>query len=815
VPPHDETSPVGRPAGSSRRPPPARAVGSGGSGAKRPAAGRARTTGARGGQAPRSAGARPAGQGGSRSGSGGGGRPPGQRPPTRGPAGGGGKKKPPTKQRRRRVLAAIAATLVGSLVLLGVFVGVVYASTAVPSADTVTGKQTTIVYYADGTTEMARLAAAGGNRTNVKLDQISEAARNAVLAAENRSFYSDPGISFSGIARAAWNNLTGGSTQGGSTITQQYVKNAFLNSDQTFSRKFKELFLAVKLDNQYSKNEILEKYLNTIYFGRGVYGIEAAANTYFGVPAAQLTPEQGAVLAVLIRSPNSYDPANNAAVARDRWGLVLDAMVAQGWLDSTARAAMAYPPVLPKTDSSLGIPSGPEGLIVSRALAEVRSSYPDAEAQGLRITTTVNKGYQDAAVSAVNDVMSGEPDNLRQALVAIDPKTGGVLAYYGNKAGSGEDVIDYAQAQRQPGSSMKPYTLATALQQGISVTARRDGSSPQTFPDRTQPVRNSGNAQCPACTLTEAITRSLNTTFYGLAYEVGAEKVRSTAVAATGLPETWSSGVLDGSRTLADAQTGEVGGDIGIGRYEMRPVDQAVGFATFANGGTRHDAHFVAQVADSSGAVLSRNDGSAGAKQVVPADVANDVTFALEGVAKYSKRPLAGNRPVASKTGTQGLNDTDNSDAWMVGYTPSISAAVWMGSDSTNQPIVNAQGRIIYGSGLPGAIWQQFMDNALAGTPQEGLPSKAIIKGDTGRSVPEPTTAAPAPTTSRAPATTTRAAPTTTQPTQTAETTTPTTTPPTTTSSSPTTGQGRGGGGRTGQPIVPGQPGNTNAGPNG
>ncbi|MCW2675391.1 MAG: hypothetical protein JWR70_431, partial [Modestobacter sp.] len=328
-------------------------------------------------------------------------------------------------------------------------------------------------------------------------------------------------------------------------------------------------------------------------------------------------------------------------------------------------------------------------------------------------------------------------------------------------------------------------------------------------------VRNSGNAQCPACTLTEAITRSLNTTFYGLAYEVGAEKVRSTAVAATGLPETWSSGVLDGSRTLADAQTGEVGGDIGIGRYEMRPVDQAVGFATFANGGTRHDAHFVAQVADSSGAVLSRNDGSAGAKQVVPADVANDVTFALEGVAKYSKRPLAGNRPVASKTGTQGLNDTDNSDAWMVGYTPSISAAVWMGSDSTNQPIVNAQGRIIYGSGLPGAIWQQFMDNALAGTPQEGLPSKAIIKGDTGRSVPEPTTAAPAPTTSRAPATTTRAAPTTTQPTQTAETTTPTTTPPTTTSSSPTTGQGRGGGGRTGQPIVPGQPGNTNAGPNG
>jgi membrane peptidoglycan carboxypeptidase len=643
------------------------------------------------------------------------------------------------------------------LVLLGVFVGVVYASTDVPSADAVTNNQTTVVYYSDGTTEMARLAAAEGNRTNVTLDQVSEPARQAVLAAENRSFYSDPGISFTGITRAAWNNLTGGSTQGGSTITQQYVKNAFLNSDQTFSRKFKELFLAVKLDNQYSKDEILENYLNTIYFGRGVYGIEAAANTYFGVPAAQLTAEQGAVLAVLIRSPSVYDPESNPEGAQDRWGLVLDAMVDQNWLDRDARAAMVYPPVLPRTDSRLGIPSGPEGLVVQKVLSEVRETYPDVEAQGLRITTTVDKKYQDAAVSAVSDVMDGEPDNLRQALVSVDPRTGGVLAYYGNATGTGDGVIDYAQAQRQPGSSMKPYVLATALEQGISVNARRDGSSPQTFPDRTQPVRNSSNAQCAACTLTEAITRSLNTTFYGLAYEVGAEKVRTTALAATGLPEQWSSGVLKGKRALADGDTGDVGGDIGIGRYEMRPIDQAVGFATFADGGVRHDAHFVARITDSAGKQLMADDGSTSAHQVMPADVANDVTFALEGVAAYSKRSLAGDRPVASKTGTQGLNDNDNSDAWMVGYTPSVSTSVWMGSDSPSQPIVNAQGRIIYGSGLPGAIWQEFMNAALAGTPEEPLPSKAIIKGDTGKSVAEPTTQAPAPTTSRAPASTTEA----------------------------------------------------------
>jgi membrane peptidoglycan carboxypeptidase len=802
VPPHDQTPPGGRP-GAAGRPAAARASGSGNAARTPAGAGRVRTPAARsatgksgsgaagaragsGGARPGSGGGRPAG--GARSGggsgrSGGGGRPPGSRPPARGASGSGGKKKRTAGQRRRRILAAIGATLVGALVLLTVFVGVVYASTKVPSADAVTANQTTVIYYSDGVTEMARLAAADGNRTNVTLAEVSEPARNAVLAAENRSFYSDPGISVTGIARAAWNNLTGGSTQGGSTITQQYVKNAFLTADQTFSRKFKELFLAVKLDNQYSKDQILENYLNTIYFGRGVYGIEAAANTYFGVPAAQLTAEQGAVLAVLIRSPSAYDPQTNPEGAQDRWGLVLDAMVDQGWLDRTARAAMVYPTVLPRTDSTLGTPSGPEGLVVNYVKNELRASYPELESQGLRITTTIEKGDQDAAVAAVDDVMGGEPADLRQALVAIDPRTGGVLAYYGNKAGSGEGVIDYAQAQRQPGSSMKPYTLATALEQGISVDARRDGSSPQTFKDRTQPVRNSGNAQCAACTLTEAITRSLNTTFYGLAYEVGAEKVRSTALKATGLPEQWASGTLKGNRTLADAETGTVGGDIGIGRYELRPVDQAVGFATFANGGVRHDPHFVAQVADSSGTVLSRNDGSASAEQVVPGDVANDVTFALEGVAKYSKRSLAGDRPVASKTGTQGLNDEDNSDAWMVGYTPSISTAVWMGNDSPSQPIVNDRGQIIYGSGLPGAIWQEFMNKALAGTPEESLPSKSIIKGDTGKGVAAPTTQAPAPssraprtTTDRAPATTTEAPPTT-EPTTEAP---PTTTEPTT-----------------------------------
>jgi membrane peptidoglycan carboxypeptidase len=662
------------------------------------------------------------------------------------------------------------------LVLLGVFVGVVYASTDVPSPDSITNAQTTVVYYSDGTTEMARLG--DENRTNVTLEQIAKPAQDAVLAAENRSFYSDPGISFTGIVRATWNNLTGGSTQGGSTITQQYVKNAILqNSEQTFSRKFQELFLSIKLDNDYSKKQILENYLNTIYYGRGAYGIEAAANTYFGVPAAQLTAQQGAVLAVLIRSPSRYDPEVSPDEAQDRWGRVLDAMVEEGWLTAEERKASVYPPVLPKAASSLGIPLGPEGLIVNRVISELEGTYGYDEQQvragGLRITTTIDARAQGAAVAAVNDVMTGEPDNLRESLVAVDPRSGGVRAYYGGAIGAGDGAIDYAVAQRQPGSSVKPYVLATALEQGISVTARRDGSSPQQFPDRPadRPVRNSGGVSCGACTLTEAITRSLNTTFYGLTYEVGPENVRETILKATGLPEVWEggNGALEDKTTLADPETGATGSGLGIGQYEMRPIDQAVGFATLASGGIQRDPYFVAKVADNAGAVLLENAGDPG-EQVLEPDVANDVTYATKGVAQYSRRALDGGREVASKTGTVGSSDEDNSDAWMVGYTPSLSAAVWIGTDG-NQPIEDYRGAIIYGSGLPGAIWQQFMNTVLEGTPEEDLPDQPSIRGDTGEGVPEPTPTptatrsapAPAPTPTPVPTPTTQA-PVTTEP---------------------------------------------------
>ena len=727
MPAHDETSPVGQQAGSVRRPSPSRTRSTGGGGgARRPAAsGRGRTTAARQPGAPsarQGAGGPPAGRGGGRGGSGAA----GSRPK--------GKAARSKKQRRRRRLKIAGGIMAGLLVLLGVFVGVVYASTEVPSPDSFQTKQTTVVYWQDGKTEMARLG--DENRTNVKLDQISEPARDAVLAAENRDFYSDPGISFTGIIRAAWNNVTGGSTQGGSTITQQYVKNTYLTADQTLSRKFQELFLAIKLDNNFSKDEILENYLNTIYFGRGAYGIESAAKTYFGTTAAELTAQQAAVLAVLIRSPSAYDPETNPEGAQDRWGLVLDGMVEEGWLDQGEREAMTYPEVLPRSGSSLGIPATPAGHIVSRALAELRGmGYTDQqlEAGGLRITTTVSRPAQRAAVEAVNEVMGDEPQNLRKALVAIDPRSGAVRAYYGGQNGNG---LDYAQAQRQPGSSVKPYVLATALKQGIGVEARRDGSSPQEFEDREAPVRNSGGVSCPSCTLREAMTQSLNTTYYGLAYEVGPPAVAETIRAATGLPEVWQSGNLVNKPTLASSEGGTTGSAIGIGEYEMRPIDQAHGFATFAAGGVERDPFFVSRVVDSEGTVLLERNSVEG-EQVLSREVANDVTYALTDVADYSNRSLYDGRDVAAKTGTQGLDDVNNSDAWIVGYTPAISTAVWVGSDA-REPLINAEGGTVFGSGLPGEIWQEFMSTVLEGTEVEDLPDEPLIEGDTGEGVPAP-----------------------------------------------------------------------------
>jgi membrane peptidoglycan carboxypeptidase len=663
------------------------------------------------------------------------------------------------KGRRRRRFAAVAGAV--ALFLVFGLLGGAYGATRVPQPGEVHNKQSSVIYFADGRNELARVGAQ--NRTDIKLSAVPRHVQLAVLAAEDRNYYNESGISPRGIIRAIWANVRGKDLQGGSTITQQYAKNAYLDQQRTLSRKFREIVIAVKLDRSYSKSQVLEWYLNTIYFGRGAYGIEAAAETYFGVPASKLSLEQGAVLASSIRSPARYNPQEHPQAARDRWHYVLDGMVAQRWLSQAQASQAHYPVVRPVGSSQFNDLSGPRGYIVRQVSKELEQHGISDEVlrrSGLRVITTIDKQAQNAAVSAVNQVFAGQPADLRQALVAVQPGTGRIRAYYGGKIGNG--ALDYAAHSFQPGSSIKPYVLAEALNQGISLKSFWDGTSPQDFPDRTAPVYNSGDgrgSQCPHCDLIRATVLSLNTVYYALTAKVGAAKAAHLAE-------------LAGIRSMAGQPTGQflnsgkLSNGFGIGQFEITPIDQADGFATFAAGGMQHDPYFVEKVVRiDNGAVVYQHENSP-AKRAFPADVAADATYAMQQVVRSGQNRLDDRRPAAAKTGTAEDPNADqtngngggNSAAWMCGFTPQLATAIWVGHDNLKKPLVTSSGRQIYGAGLPGQTWKAFMDAALKNQPIEKFPAPAWVgQRDTGNDnpppppPPAPPAATPSPTPAPAP----------------------------------------------------------------
>ncbi len=710
--------------------------------------------------------------------------------------------------RRGRIARRIAVVFTWLLSLLVVVMVVAvlafYQLTRVPNPTDLPALQVATILYSDGSV-MARIGPT--NRTDVTIAQVPEAVRFDVLAAEDRGFYSESGISFRGTARAALNDLKGGNTQGGSGITQQYVKNKYLNDSRTLSRKLKELAIAVKIDRDYSKNQILEWYLNTIYFGRGAYGIQAAAQAYFGVNVEKLTLNQGAMLAGLIQAPSDYDPAVAPTLARERWSYVLDGMVSTGHLDAGTRAGLTFPATVRPSTAQLGS-SGPIGLIVNRVKAELSAdgvNEAELNTGGLRIVTTIDKSAQQKAQDAIDQAYAhptAKQQNLKKALVAIAPDTGAVVAYYGG-ANDKTSYVDYAQAWRQPGSSFKPYTLATALQQNVdgkkpayTLSSRFDAKSPVRI-EGTLLHNDPSDPTSGHFTLKQSMTQSLNTVYATLAHDVGDANVAATAHA-MGIPA-----VRPGTKTKTLQLNGSTGFRIGIGGYEVRPIDQATGYATIANGGTTHASYFVQKVTTSTGRTIftHKNGASSGTRALDP-KVANDTAFGMEGVAAFAGQTLDGGRTVACKTGTAGIEDTSkNSDAWMVGFTKQISVASWVGSNSL-APIYNDSGSSMYGRNNAGTAWRLFMNSYLAGKSKSGMPSKQEIgSGSPGDSTGSGSSSAPSstPTTTSAPPTTT--APTTSAPpTTTGSTTTPapptttgptsappTSAPPTTTSAPPTT----------------------------
>ncbi|WP_425302148.1 transglycosylase domain-containing protein, partial [Nocardia farcinica] len=663
------------------------------------------------------------------SGGSGGGRGPGQ-----------GRRMPWRTIRRVMYVLTALAIMVPSAVFL-----IAYTTVSVPQPGDLKTNQVATIYAQDGSTVISKVVPPQGNRTEVTIDQIPPHVRNAVIAAEDRDFYTNPGFSISGFARAARDNVLGKeSAGGGSTITQQYVKNALVGDERSLTRKMRELVISAKMARQWSKDEILAAYLNTIYFGRGAYGIDAAAKAYFGKPVQELTVAEGAVLAATIQLPSLLDPEKNPDGAKSRWNYVLDGMVSGGNLSAAERQNMQYPQVVSlAANQDNELDSGPEGLIKTRVLEELSAagiSEQQLNTAGLQITTTIDPQAQQAAVEAATAKMQGEPEQLRTAVVSIDPRTGAVRAYYGGTDGQG---YDFANAPLQTGSSFKVIGLAANLEQGIPLSQMYD-SSPLTV--HGIKITNVEGESCGMCTIAEALKRSLNTSFYRMQLDMqnGPQKIAEMGHR-LGIPEE-----LPGvGKTLSEPDGSGPNNGIVLGQYQARPLDMASAYATLAASGVYHQPHFVQKVVTADGQVLL-DRGEVPGEQRVSAAVADNVTAAMKPIAAYSRNHgLAGGRESAAKTGTAQLLDTgENKDAWMVGYTPSLSTAVWVGSVD-NSPLRNYAGAMIYGSSLPSDIWKATMDGALAGTPNETFPKPAPIKGQAG--VPEWTAPYTPPSTTEAP----------------------------------------------------------------
>ena len=632
---------------------------------------------------------------------------------------------------RRLAYAAVALMLVLPLITFGM----AYVIVDIPKPGDIRTNQVSTILASDGS-ELAKIVPPEGNRVDVNIDQIPVHVRNAVMAAEDRDFYTNPGFSFSGFARAFKNNIFGGDLQGGSTITQQYVKNALVGDARSgmggLMRKAKELVISTKMSREWSKDQVLQAYLNIIYFGRGTYGIAAASKAYFNKPVEQLTVAEGALLAALIQRPSTLDPAVDLEGATDRWNWVLDGMVTMGALSATDRAAQKFPETVPPDQArQQNQNEGPNGLIQRQVVKELLDIFNINEqalnTEGLQVTTTIDPKAQEAAEKAVSKTLDGQAADMRAAVVSVDPHTGGVKAYYGGEDANG---FDFAQAGLPTGSSFKVFALVAALEQGIGLGYQVD-SSPVTV--NGIKVTNVEGEGCGTCSIAEALKMSLNTSYYRLMLKLkGGAKDVADAAHRAGVADSFP-GV---EHTLSeDGKGGPPNNGVVLGQYQSRALDMASAYATLAASGVYHKAHFVQKVVTADGQVLfdASNQDNAG-EQRIPKAVADNVTAAMEPIAGYSRgHNLSGGRSSASKTGTVQLGDTGaNRDAWMVGYTPSLSTAVWVGTTNGTQPLVNKWGGPVYGSGLPSDIWKSTMDGALKGTDNENFPKPTEIGGYAG-----------------------------------------------------------------------------------
>ncbi|MDV9187709.1 transglycosylase domain-containing protein [Streptomyces sp. SR27] len=630
--------------------------------------------------------------------------------------------RPPKRSRPRRLLRAlIGLFLLGSLLLLGAFAAG-YLLVEIPPANTAAVAQSNVYLYRDGST----LARDGEvNRENVRLDRVPLSLRQAVLAAEDRDFHTSRAVDPKAMLRAAWNTVTGKGRQSGSTITQQYVKNYYLGQEQTLTRKAKEFFIAIKLGREKSKEEILQGYLNTSYFGRNAYGVQAAARAYYGKDVEQLDTAEGAYLASLLKAPSAYDVTThpeNRATAVARWNYVLDGMVTEGWLTRADRAAVRFP--APQTARPATGLSGQRGYLV-QAVEEYLTGHGIIDEKtlaggGFRITTTLEPAKQEALVRAVEEQVMSRLDpavspadrNVRVGAAAVDPADGEVLAMYGGVDYTQQYVNNATRRDYQVGSTFKPFVFTAAVQSGAQ-TQRGEPITPYTVYDGSnrRPVEGwSGSPYDPAneddasygeIAVGAATDLSVNAVYAQMAVDVGPGHVRRTAVA-LGLPG--STPDLTASPSIA------------LGPATASVLDMATAYATLAAHG-RHGSYTLVGRISRDGQELAVP--AAEGRQAVSREAADTTTSILRSVveAGTGTAAQAAGRPAAGKTGTA----EDDRAAWFAGYTPELATVVaLMGQDPESGRQESLYGALglprINGGGAPAEIWGRFTREALAGT---------------------------------------------------------------------------------------------------
>ncbi|MDR1152874.1 MAG: penicillin-binding protein, partial [Bifidobacteriaceae bacterium] len=586
--------------------------------------------------------------------------------------------------------------VLGVASVVGAFM-VAYALVDMPEPSDFAQAQTSTVYYADGATVMGKFEVQ--NRQIIKTADLPSYTRDAVVAAEDRTFWQNVGVDPMALARAFYNNMKGGARQGGSTITQQYIERYWVGKTTTsVTGKFKEAMLALKVTREKDKMDILDDYMNTIYFGRGAYGIQAASQVYFHKDAKDLTLSEAALLAGVIPAPSNYDPETNLEAANQRWDYVLNGMEIMGTLTASERAELTFPEVFPYAPPDTF--AGSQGYLLEMVRQELVSKGGLTEDQigtaGLTITTTIDKATQDAAVAVAQEQMAGAVAGLHIAVASIEPETGAIKMIY-----AGDDYLvrqqnaatdDYTQA----GSTFKPITLAAALEQGISLDETFSGRSPIQIADWK--VRNAGNSQYGTINLARATQSSVNTVYAQLNEQVGGATTREAAILA-GIP----SDTVGLTEDLTNV----------LGTASVHAIDMARVYATFAAQGVRHDTHLIESAVSPQGSEVysGRNKGT----RAFSEDAMAELTYALTRVVEYGTGTAAQalGRPAAGKTGTS----EENQSAWFCGYTPQLATAVAYYQEGANGEVVPltpfGENAVIQGGGPPAKTWVKIMQLGL------------------------------------------------------------------------------------------------------